>query len=131
MKIADARAEYYQASGRVSELCRKACFAGIAIVWIFQESGKGAHLDGDLLYPLVYLTLALVLDLMQYLSSAIVWGVYARWREHLVNIGRYQDTDRKVPSWFNVPTNCLFWSKVGAAILGYVLIYCLVYKRLL
>jgi hypothetical protein len=132
VKIEEAREAYYTASGTVSDICRQACFAGIAVVWIFQDSTKTPQrIEEDLLWPLSFLVLSLILDLAHYVSKTAIWGFYSRWREHLVNAGEARDNDRKVPAWFNGLPLTFFWVKAGACITGYVLILSLIYCRLI
>ena len=122
MQLSQAKEEYYYFSGKLSEINRQYCFAGIAIVWIFaQRIPEGlASLDQPLIITLIAFLLSLALDLMQYIYGSIAWGLF-----HYRN-----DTDDRTPEThidgpnetINWPTIVFFWTKVLAALTGYLVL---------
>ena len=76
MKLKDAREHYYTFSGKLSDVNRHLCFAGIAVIWIFaREDSTGDYSVPDaLITPLAFLVLALSLDLIHYLIATISWS---------------------------------------------------------
>jgi len=73
------KSEYYKETYEyhtsvLSEINRKAAYAGIAIVWIFKKTvGDSYSLDEQLLWPALFLLIALSLDLLQYLYQSVAW----------------------------------------------------------
>ncbi|MCE3003985.1 MAG: hypothetical protein LW860_14990, partial [Xanthomonadaceae bacterium] len=83
MKLSAARETYYSHSGNASTAARQIAFAGIAVVWIFNQpnAGRPIELPELLMSALLLLCTSLALDLMQYSLSAAVWGYYSRSKE--------------------------------------------------
>ena len=82
MKLSDYLNSYYAHTGNASTVSRQASFAGIALVWVFNtKSGNEITLPIDLLMPVLWLVISLGLDLLQYISSAFIWGVFHRVKE--------------------------------------------------
>ena len=110
MKISEAREAYYGYSGSVSTVARQLAFAGIALVWVFRvPSEDTVILPGALWLPTILLILGLALDMIHYLVSAAVWGVF-----HRISEKRHPDEpDREVdaPAWLNWPGLAAFWGK--------------------
>lgn len=129
MKISEARGFYVEFSGKLSELVRNLCFAGIAIVWIFAntETAGNISIPNELIWPLIFLVFSLISDLCQYLFSTIMWGVYQRSKE---TDGVGEDEDIFAPGWINWPALMFFWSKVGFSAIGYVLLITYLLKSL-
>lgn len=121
MKVQELLDAYYEASGKASELSRQLAFAGIAIIWLFRvgEQSGGIQFSEALLVPLFCFVAGLALDLGQYVYKSIVWSALNRhyWK-------RYQDNEAEVEvsSVFNVLTNIFFWGKIGAIVIGYILL---------
>lgn len=85
MKLKDARDNYYFYTGKASELVRQLGLAGIAVIWLFKKEVAGVpKIPEELLLPLVLIVLGLALDLLQYVSASIIWGVFQRWKEKRV-----------------------------------------------
>ncbi len=133
MTIEEARKAYYDASASVSSICRQLCFAGIAVVWIFRNPAAPTKdkLDADLLWPIGCLVVSMIFDLGQYTAKTLIWGIYARSREHEQNVHPGTAKDKMVPVWYNAAPLVFFWGKVGACFAGYVFIFALIYNRLI
>ena len=130
MKLSGARDHYYAHSGGASNAARQIAFAGIAVVWVFNQSEKNApiNLPEPLLGVLLFCALSLLFDLLQYASSALIWGFFSRSAEK-----RHQDQsdstfvgdddpEFKAEAWFNWPGNFCFWSKLASLAAGYGLL---------
>jgi hypothetical protein len=114
MSVADARKHYEYNSARVSELVRQLGFAGIALVWVFRETGSnGPVLPRGLLGPGVLIVAALGFDFLQYVTAAGFWGAYARLKE------RADVEEFEAPAWINWGAIVLFWAKVIALLAAY------------
>lgn len=116
--LSKIRAEYYGFSGTASSVARNAAFAGIALVWVFRTQGPSSiQLPVELLLPAKSLILALGLDLLHYVISALIWGGYGRYVE-VVNPG-VADPEVAMPIFINWPALVLFWGKLGMVLFGY------------
>jgi len=111
MKIKEIKAEYYEASGKVSDLVRQLDFAGIAVIWIFKigkDEAAGIHFSKALLWPLALLVLSLACDLLQYVYKSAFFGIFNHrsWK-------KFHDEEKNVryPDEANLPTNAFFWLK--------------------
>lgn len=120
MKLKDALDNYYFHSGKTSELVRQLGLAGIAIIWLFKKDVAGVpKIPEDLLLPLLLIVLGLAIDLLHYMSSAAIWGIFHRWKEQ--RIGSEDDFD--APSQLNWPAIVFFVLKGPVIIAAYVLLF--------
>ena len=128
MKLVKAREDYYYFTGKASEVTRQLGLAGIAVVWIFKLEKSGAlSLPSQLLPPLIAFVGALALDLLQYVTSALIWGAFTRYNEKM---GVKDGGDVYAPAWFNYPSLLFFWAKVSTAVFGYVLLLLYLSERI-
>lgn len=121
MKLEDAREHYYTFSGKLSDVNRHLCFAGIAVIWIFaREDSTGDYSVPDaLITPLAFFVLGLSLDLIHYLIATISWSSFHRIKEK-ESIGEEADFD--APSWINWTPLIFFYGKVISNFAGYGLL---------
>jgi len=59
---------------------------------------------------------SLALDLLQYVSGAVAWGVYGRVKELL---GTSAEANFKAPRWLNWPSNTAFFGKLICVAVAY------------
>lgn len=119
MKLKDARDFYYFHTGKTSELVRQLGLAGIAVIWLFKKDVAGVpRIPEELLLPLVLIVLGLALDLLQYATAAVIWGVYQRWKERRVG----EDEEFEAPRQLNWPAIFFFVLKAPAIVTAYVLL---------
>lgn len=110
MKLSDYQNTYYEFSGNASNVARQIAFAGIALIWIFKkDSGTGFSLPNELLWPALFLIIGLTADLLQYISSSVVWGVFHRTNEAR---GYKPDDELDAPIFLNWPGLFFFWTKL-------------------
>ena len=82
MNLEDIRDAYSSKSATASKVSRQASFAGIALIWVFKtQHDNTLVLPNELLWPTLFLTLSLAFDLLQYISSSAIWGVFNRMKE--------------------------------------------------
>lgn len=116
MKLKDYREAYYTHSGKASDVARQLGFAGIAIIWTFKSLGTdGAQrLAPDLYLAGELIVISLALDLFQYLSAALIWGLFSRIKEKK---GTKTNANITAPPYFNWPAIVFFWLKI--AVIGW------------
>lgn len=121
MKLSDYRNDYYFFSGKVSEIARQLGLAGLAVIWIFKIEKSGPlAVPSELYLPAKLFVVSLALDLLQYAVSTAIWGAFHRyheWKEIK------DDAELEAPSYFNWPSNCLFWGKLVLVLAGYLALY--------
>ena len=127
MKLKDAREHYYTHSGKLSDVNRQLCFAGIATVWIFviKDSSGNFTFPNELFLPLGCFVFGLFFDLLQYFVSTVSWGIFHRIKEK-ENIG--EAAEFVAPPSINWATIVFLCLKVCATLIGFgVLLYILSY----
>jgi hypothetical protein len=129
VKLSAAREAYYTHSGKASDVARSLAFAGIAVAWLFRTGeGAAARLDSKFLPAVLFLVIALALDLLQYVSQAFVWGAYHRWKERKLD-DISTDPDVEPPGALNWPALVFFWSKFLFVIAAYYELYDTIWQR--
>ena len=121
MNLADYRASYYELSGKASDVARQLAFAGIALIWIFHQSGGNPiAIPPLLILPAALFICGLGFDLLQYAGGALIWGVFHRYQEKRLGVDSKKALS--APAWFNWPGIFFFWSKLVLVLAGYVLL---------
>ena len=123
MKLSDYLDAYYTHTGNASAVARQAAFAGIAIIWIFNQNIQGVYfIPKELLWPTIWLVAGLGLDLLQYILASAIWGGFHYFHE----CGFFGKVDREkeieAPEWLNWPSIFCFWSKLISISIGYVFV---------
>jgi hypothetical protein len=117
MKLSDVRDAYEGLSSKASDIIRQLSLAGIALVWLFKSGGASAPiLDKPLLRAALFIFVALLIDLVQYLSGATIWFLYFRAKEKK---GLTLDAETKAPEWLNWPAWTFFYLKAAAMLIAY------------
>ena len=129
MKLKDTLGYYEYFSGKASELARQLGLAGIAILWVFAIT----HPEGNKTFPpefsrtLFLLVLGLAFDFLQYVSGALIWGAYNRYKEHQ-DTG--SDEEFLAPQQLNWPTLFFFWFKICTMIVAYLYLFTIILPRI-
>jgi len=122
MKLSQYREDYYTHTGNASSVCRQAAFAGIALIWVFNnKTGNQINLPNGLLWPSLFMITGLSLDLLQYVAASAIWGTFHRVNEKKFSAS--SDPDITAPAWLNWPALTCFWGKLIAVISGYVSLF--------
>jgi hypothetical protein len=104
-------------TGLASAAARTLALSGIAIIWIFKQDGEnGPQLPPELLVPAMWLVISLSIDLLQYVTGAVVWTFFHRHHEL-----RGRKPEDKVPAspFWPWTLNTLFGLKVIAVGVAY------------
>jgi hypothetical protein len=121
MKLRDVLQNYYDYSGKASDIIRQLGLGGIAIIWIFHIGNPGVlAIPESLFLPLKLIILGLAFDLLQYAVGALVWSVF-HWRKEQADIS--QEEDFKAPSSINWPAILFFYSKTLLILVAYWYIF--------
>ena len=117
MNLSEIRKAYEELSGKLSDINRQLCFAGFAIIWIFNQSDKGVSIPKDLYEPAALFSLSLLMDILLYAIPSIIWYIYY-WCK------RKKGTDESIqevyePEYLNI-FGWIFWfTKIVFLIWGY------------
>lgn len=124
MKLSAARDCYYTFSGNASSVSRQVAFAGIAVVWVFNQpqSDSPIYLPHSLSSVLLFLCFTLALDLLQYTVSTAIWGLYSRHKEKQLSHRFHEDPDIEPPHFINWPALVMFWLKIASLFCAYALL---------
>lgn len=122
MKLSEYRKIANEYTAKASEITRQLSLAGIGIIWLFKNSDTSPHLlDSFLVLPLIFLTIALLTDLLQYVIAGYTWISFFRKEEKKV-LSTDTDPDVKAPSIKNKPIYFLFYCKIALMIFSYAFI---------
>ena len=130
MKAGDIRDDYYVLSGKLSDISRNLCFAGIAVIWALRlgnAAESGIVFSEKLLLPLAIFVLSLTLDFIQYAWSTAATGIMNK-----IYWNRYKDDETSVefPTWLNVVTSVIFIVKLIASFAGQAILLFYIWKLL-
>jgi hypothetical protein len=103
------------ATGKAGEVARNAAFAGIAVIWLITGEGHGA-ITGALLFALVFLSAALVVDFAQYVYCSFIWSKF--YRETYAIYGT-DDELVDIPENLTAKAYGFFWLKIIIFALGF------------
>ena len=117
MKLSDAIAASDAYSGKTSDIVRQKSLAGIALIWVF-KSGSADHprLDVKLVRAALFIAVALIIDLFQYLSSYMIWNSYIA---RLEREGKVPDDEVFPSPRIFFLNDLLFYSKAVAMMVAY------------
>ncbi len=120
MKLSSFLNKFYTHSNHASNAARQLSFAGIAIAWIFRQSnGEKNVLAISLIWAMTLFAFSLLLDLLQYFVSSIIWGCFHRKYE---DQGKPPDFEIKAPSKLNKFGYGCYYTKIISVLAGYVFV---------
>lgn len=128
MKLSEIREAYEELSGKLSEINRQLCFAGFAIIWIFNKSMGDFSVPQELYLPAFFLCASLFSDLLQYIVSSISWYIY--YLRKRSNNNEDEDIQVDEPEKLNIAPWILFFLKIILLVTGYVFIGIFLFLKL-
>ena len=131
--LKDIKDDYEDLSGKASEVCRQLNFAGIGIIWIFNQTvpesvspiinlinQQQINFPSALISPLILFCISLGLDLIQYVISTFIWyGIYLCKHKKNIDDSTIMIED---PEWMNILSWLSWLSKITTTIWAYILI---------
>jgi hypothetical protein len=119
--------DFYEFSGKASDITRQLAFAAIAVIWLFKTDAPTGNITipPDLIWPGILIVAALAADLLQYVAGSLIWGLYARYleREHIAGVERHS-------KWLVRPIWLFFVIKIVLVIWAYFLILLFLLRKL-
>lgn len=132
MNRSDAFARYRNNTIKVSEITRQLSLVGVALVWLFRETGPDeVRLHAALKFSAAVFIAALALDLFQYLIGAAKWHKFAQEKEAELNleaasrpekeqVAFIQNQQFDAPSDINKWTEMAYLWKIVLLVIGYL-----------
>lgn len=111
--------EFYEDSGKLSDIVRNLAFAGIGLIWIFRNPDPiNVILPRELILPINLIVLGLIFDLIQYIWRSVT--IYFLYRKN--------EEDKKfnnitMPNWLRDTTWIFFVAKIILIAAAYLFIY--------
>ncbi len=122
MRLSDYRKDYYEFSGKASDVARTASLAGIALIWVFKVDGASIPcLPSELVLPAGLFALALAMDFLHYVVAAAIWGLFHRYHERRLTDPE-EDPETTHPSCLEYPILSLFVLKLISVTAAYVFV---------
>lgn len=119
MKVSEIRSHYRDQTERASTVARQLALGGIAVIWIFRNTGETLALPRFLYLPTLAFIFSLGADMAQYGIASWRWYTQARL------VDRLEATDEhKVPRSTNADAQRLHATKLVAAGIGGLLLAC-------
>ncbi|MEU6934326.1 hypothetical protein AB0A05_34855 [Streptomyces sp. NPDC046374] len=130
MKLYEARENFYQAADTASQVARQLALAGIAVFWLLSGGlhPPGGGLSTGLFYAGLALSVAVFLDLFQFLWKASAWAFWSHLKENALEKAdpKKKNYDNEevhgIYPWVNKVTWTLLFSKVALIITAFVLL---------
>lgn len=120
MKLSEYLKTANEYTAKASEITRQLSLAGIGIIWLFKSSGPGPILDSFLILPLIFLSCALLLDLMHYVVGGWTWITYFQEQEKIIT--DELDPNIPAPKSKSRPLYILYYSKIIFMLFAYFFI---------
>jgi len=114
---------HFNATSKVSENTRTLALSAIAIVWLYKTTNSDGSfmIPKELVWPVLWVSLALAFDFLQYIYQSIVWFFIFRAREKDLANGTITESDDHltVDPWVNNVAYLLFIAKVISLVATY------------
>lgn len=115
-KLSEVDRTKNDATGRASDVGRQLAYAGIATVWLLRDDAAARPLSNILLFALVFLSTALIVDLMQYVHCSRIWKNF--YNEQF-DIHGSDEALVDIPKSLTEPMYKFFWTKIWLLGFGY------------
>jgi len=130
MQLSEFKKVGRENTGKASDLTRQLCLAGIAIIWLFKNPSDNSHLLNPILkYSLFILSLALLIDLLHYVTAGYIWLRFFRKEEAKLD-DKTKDPDLKSPKWKSNLIYFFYYTKIILMLASYILICIYVLEKL-
>ena len=121
--LKDWLAEFYDDTGKISDIIRNLALAGIGLIWIFKNSDLTHDiLPKGLIPALRFIVLGLITDLLQYLWRAINIYIFYKINEIKYQKGKLTNqniSDVTIPNYIAIGTWIIFCSKIILVTIAY------------
>jgi hypothetical protein len=73
--VEDYRKDFYEFSGKASDITRQLAFAAIEVIWLFKADAPTGRITipPDLIWPDILIVAALAADLLQYVAASLIF----------------------------------------------------------
>lgn len=125
MKLSKYREKSNEYTAKASEIVRQLSLAGVAIIWLFKSSSQESDNSGQplidryLIIPLISLSIALLVDLVQYIIGGQIWINFFRGKEKEYE-NNIDDPDIKAPDNLRIPIYICYYLKILLLVFSYI-----------
>jgi hypothetical protein len=120
MKLSEYKKVADNYTSKASEINRQLSLAGVAIIWLFKNPETSPKiLDTFLVYPLLFLSISLLSDLIQYVIGGYTWINFFRDEEKKVTLTD-QDPEIKASKSKSIPIYFFYYLKIVLMLLAYI-----------
>lgn len=120
MELKEYKSISHDYTAKASEIARQLNFAGIGIIWIVKTTFPELKLtDFQLLFPLILITVSMILDFLQYFIGGVIWIDFYKSKE---KAGISKSADVKSPEWRNRILYVFYYVKISSMFLAYIFI---------
>jgi hypothetical protein len=131
--LKDWLSDFHDDTGTISDLVRKLALGGIGIIWIFKNTDLTHNIiPKELILPLKFIVIGLILDLFQYIWRAINVYIIYQIKATKYDKGKLTDADIadvKIPNYIPIVTWLLFIAKIFFIGIAYCHIYSFLIER--
>jgi hypothetical protein len=125
--------EFYNFSGKVSDITRNLAFAGIGLVWIFKNGTikNLIQVPSQLLFPLIFFISCLCLDFCHYIFKTIALFIFYKKLENKLNKGKIDEDyieKSEYPQYIETCSWIIWVLKILCIIIAYIFIFSYVLK---
>lgn len=129
MKLSEFRKKSNEYTAKASEITRQLSLAGIAIIWLFKNVDDKQNIanitqslfDKFLIIPLLTLTIALLVDLFQYVIAGQTWINFFRKKE-IEFENSTEDPEIKAPEKLRIPIYVCYYTKIVLMLFSFLFI---------
>ena len=122
MKLSEINKIGKESTKVASDIVRQLSLAGVGIIWLFKSSDDSDILFSPILvFPLLFLALALFCDLIQYIIAGNIWRNFVKDSQALKTPSN-QDPDVDIPDAKSKPIYFFYYSKIVLMFCAYIII---------
>ena len=128
----DAKSARNDCTKALGDVVRQLAFAGIAIVWILRSEPlkTGLTFTSEFFWPLLFFSLSLSFDLLQYIWSSALWDTVVMIWSRRKSPKSENDPIPKWVEYLNAPTRIFLWAKAMSLVMGYILLISILIYRI-
>lgn len=119
--------DFHEDTGKISDLVRNLGLAGIGIIWIFRNTDLTQNIiPNELILPLKFVVIGLLLDLLQYVWRATNVYIFYIIKARKYDKGKLTEddiSDVKIPNYILFITWIFFIAKIVFIAIAYYNIY--------
>ena len=127
--LTEWKKDYTDATTKASDISRNMALAGIAAIWVFKNTDNQPIIPDALVFPLLLLVIALLLDFTQYFIKGWIWYIFFKIYERKVKKGTAIEHDIEAPEILPGIINIFYLVKFIPLVWAYIRIILYFYSK--